>query len=91
MDKTISLDNFLSKLRDAVLVTINGHIALDYGHREELDYFSLYVNDNEVKFVKDVNNVIPVFNKDGGGYSFANLMDSDRRIVDVALFSYMQL
>lgn len=91
MNKTISLDDFLSKLKDAAMITINGRVALDYGHREELDYFTLYINDIEVKFIKDVNRVIPVFNKDGGGYSFANLMDSDRRIVDVALFSYMQL
>lgn len=93
MIKTISLDDFLSKLQNCDMITVGGHNAMNYGLLPELDYFSLFVNNNEIKFNKADNMQIPVYSREGRAFSFsfANLISDTSRTLDVSLFSYMQL
>lgn len=89
--KTISLKEFLVKLESADIITLGGHPTLCYGNKDESDFFEMFIGDEIIIFNKRDNQIIPVYDSEGSTYSFANLVTDTGRVMDVSLYSYMQL
>ena len=91
MNKTISLEEFIEKLEICNLLTIGYSPARSFGFKSESEYLDLFLEEEMLRFNKVDNQSIPVFNREDGTFSYANLITDSGRTLNVSLFSYMQL